>query len=424
MLAKLPFKKHAIKGFFLGEQVLFSGANFLLMIMLARFYSDVEVSAYGIALSASLMIQGVLRNCYMVQNSVLLPDIIRNRGTKLMGQHLIFWGIIIALELLALLASVIFDLGYRLEAILSATIVTSLIYGHLSFDRIVMIKYEKYLTPMFAAFVFASIIGTLFLVNWFVTPVSFFVLMLCLALFAAGKITYSVLSIGAPDFFWGWRLARKNARRFLAASTSGSLGYTGYNHIPLFILGTLPSATPAAVFTAMRGLTQPLQLVVRSMDIVDKNFFQTKGTMTEWDIRAKMLRQLGLYAAMSSVFVLGAVILGEWIIYIAYGEKYAHASDVLIGFAVWVMLLTVSFPIETVIVKKDRLNKYNYFRLLAGATGTIAALILCEPYGALGCIIACILGSTVSLAISVWILRDIFFMKPDQNKPQEKASAE
>src|SRR4051812_2378090 len=82
----------------LGDQLLFSAANFLLMLMLARYYSDVEVSGFGIGLSIALIVQGTQRTCYIVQNSVLSPGIFRRRSDKVLGQHLIVWAFIIAAE--------------------------------------------------------------------------------------------------------------------------------------------------------------------------------------------------------------------------------------------------------------------------------------------------------------------------------------
>ena len=156
---------------------------------------------------------------------------------------------------------------------------------------------------MIAAGIFAALVAALFALNWQGYGISFFTAMMLLSLFAAAKILYSVIALTRPDFLWGWRLAKKNLRKYFFSSTMGSLGYTGYNHIPLFILGLLPSQVPAAIFTAMRGLTQPLQMLIRSIDIVDKNFFQTKAVMTERDVRDKLFRQTALYGVFGSVFI-------------------------------------------------------------------------------------------------------------------------
>jgi O-antigen/teichoic acid export membrane protein len=415
MLSHPRLKKYVLNAVFLAEQVFFSGANFLLMIVLTRFYSEVEVSAYGIGLSVSLVMQGLLRNCYMVQNSVLPPAIVRNRAAKVMGQHLIIWLTIAIVESVLLIALLEDGTDARAVSIMAATLTTTLIYGHLSFDRIMMIKHEKYLSPMIAAGIFAALITALFALNWQGYGISFFTAMMLLSLFAAAKILYSVIALARPDFLWGWRLAKKNLRKYFFSSTMGSLGYTGYNHIPLFILGLLPSQVPAAIFTAMRGLTQPLQMLIRSIDIVDKNFFQTKAMMTERDVRDKLFRQTALYGVFGSVFIVLVVLFGEPLIHLAYGEKYSGAGPVLTAFSLWALLLTISFPLETVIVRKGRLNRYNNTRLIAGAAGTAFALYLCPAYGALGGIWSCIIGSVVSTGLTVWLLRDVMFLKTEIN---------
>lgn len=56
----------------LGDQCMFAAGNFLLTVLLARYYSDIDLAAYGIALSIALVLQGVQKNTYVIQ---YLPDI-------------------------------------------------------------------------------------------------------------------------------------------------------------------------------------------------------------------------------------------------------------------------------------------------------------------------------------------------------------
>lgn len=418
MIRKHLQSRLMIKGFFLAEQVFFSGANFLLMVVLTRYYSEFQVSAFGIGLSASLIMQSILHNCYMVHNAVLPPAIVRRRAAKVMGQHLLLWLSIAAAELLLVIFLIAGDYGDAVVELALTTLATSLLYGHLSFDRVMMIKHEKYASPMIAALLYALLVTALFAMNLMEIRISFCIAMSLIIIFAALKILYTSLALPRPDFFWGFRLAKKNLRRNLLPAMNGTLGYTGYNHIPLFILGTLPSAMPAATFTAIRGLTQPLQLLIRSMDVIDKNFFQTKTIMNARDVRNKLLRQLSLYAFLAAALIIAAVFFGEALIHLAYGAKYADASPVLVGFSFWAFLLVVSYPLETVIVRKGRLNLYNNTRLIAGLVGIIAASFLAtETYGALGCIIACIIGSVTAISLTLWLLRDVLLLDKEENRP-------
>ena len=92
-------------------------------------YGVLLLSAYGIGLSVSLVMQGLLRNCYMVQNSVLPPAIVRNRAAKVMGQHLIIWLTIAIVESVLLIALLEDGTDARAVSIMAATLTTTLIYG-------------------------------------------------------------------------------------------------------------------------------------------------------------------------------------------------------------------------------------------------------------------------------------------------------
>ena len=88
-LQKLTGKPLVVRMITLGDQVMFAAGNFMLTILLARYYSEKELAAYGMALSVALILQGVQRNTYVVQNSLLDFKIIKSRGRKILAEQLI-----------------------------------------------------------------------------------------------------------------------------------------------------------------------------------------------------------------------------------------------------------------------------------------------------------------------------------------------
>ena len=83
----------------------------------------------------------------------------------------------------------------------------------------------------------------------------------------------------------------------------------------------------------------------------------------------------------------------------------------LIGWVFIFALMTITFPLETIIVKKDKLITYNSYRLIAGAIGAAAAFIFCTTMGANGAIIASLAGWFASVVFAVWIMRKLLFSK-------------
>lgn len=392
------------------DQVFFSAANFLLVVCLARYYSDIEVAGYGIGLSIALMIQSTQRTCYVVQNAVLAPGIFRRRAKSVLGQHLVAWGWILALEILLAALLLAFLDGEYAYAIVLSTFVCSLIYAQLDFDRIALTKHDRMKDALYASVIFLILCGALF----FLIPawgISYTATMLLVGLYAVLKILRLIMIIGRPDFIIGARLARRATQKYLFSSLLGVVGYTGHSHGPLFILGSVAAASHAAAFVAMRGLMQPLMVIIRSLDVIDKNLVQSESGKSFAALKAVLLRQVAIYGALSAAAILGSWLLGEWVIHLVYGHRYDDFIPLLTGWAVIFSLLAITFPIETVVVKLDRLKRYNSLRLVAGAAGLLLAVILCPPMGAMGAVWASISGWAACVACAGWIIRDVLLYK-------------
>lgn len=397
-----------IRGLSLLDQIMFSAANFILALTLAKYYSNIEVAGFGIGLSVALVIQGLQRTCYVVQNAVLSPLVFRRRAASVMGEHFIVWGIILLLEVLVAGVLWCWSPGEYYVAIMVSSVVCSLIYAQLDFERIVLIKHDKVVDPFIASVAFVLIAGGLF----FAIPrfdIGFLTTMLIVGLYAAAKIARLVLLVDRPDFFWGWRLAKRDYRKYLRASLLSTASYSGYGHAPLFVLGAFAVHVPAAAaFVAMRGLIQPLNVVLRSLDVIDKNLFQVGTVRSPRDLRPVLLRQLVVYGGMAGLAVLAIAVAGPFVIHHAYGHKYDGFEYALLGWGLISVPIAVTFPLETAIVKLGRLYQYNLSRSIAGIAGLGLSLLLCPPFGALGALIACLSGWIISVACGAWVIRDVF----------------
>jgi len=403
-------KKLLIRGISLSDQIFFSAANFLFTMMLAKFYSEIELAAYGIGLSIAMTLQGIQRSSYMVQNAVLPPAILRRRALKVMGQQGLVLGALLLCELGGLWVYGLFEGASPFgTAILTATLVLTLLYIQLDFDRIILIKHERFVDPLITSFLFLALNGALFILIP-LYHLSFGAMMGILAGYGVLKSLWLVFAIGRPDFFWGWRFMVRDFRKYFAASLIGVLGYGAYNNAPIFILGSVAAPIQSAAFAGMRSLLQPLLVIVRSLDIIDKNFFQ-QNDKTLAGLRRSFLRLLFLYGGGALVMLSGMALFGAPLVELVYGAKYAPYSSLLFGWGLVFFMLTISNPIETVLVKRGRLNVYNLYRIPAGVVGVLLSLWLCKPYGAWGAILACFGGWIVSVSFALWLIRDVLFLK-------------
>ncbi len=390
----------------LGDQVCFSVANFVLSITLARFFSETDVAAFVIGMSIALTIQGIQRNCYVVQNAVLAPEILRRRAARVMGQQAIAWGILVGFELLVLLALYLGGVDTYFLHIGVATLACTLMCTQLEFDRIMFVKHDKYWHAAATSVGFFLMVSVLFYISYSTGGLSFAAVMGLVSLYMVAKMLFLFFCTTWPDFFWGWRLLVRDFRKYFKASVVGVVGYAGYNHVPVFILGSFAAPIQTAAFGVMRGLMQPLQIIVKSLDIIDKNVFQ-RLSKEAGGMRRVFLRQLTLYSAVSVGVVVCALGFGGDIIRLAYGEKYVEFTHILVGWAMIFSMLAITLPLETVIVKLGALNKYNYLRIISGVVGAVLSFVLLEPYGAMGAVMASFAGWLVSVVAAFWLVRPV-----------------
>ncbi len=388
------------------DQGMFSVANFLLTVFIVRTYSSVELASYGLALSIVLMLQGAQSNCYLIYNAVLIPEIVRRRASKLIGQQaIVLLSIVVTQSIVTLLIYIYSDSTYFLY-ISVCSIVCSLIYMQLEFERIMYLKHEKYIHSAILSFGFIMIVCSLFIwAHYF--DLSFISVLGIISVYMVLKIILLYSHIAMPDFFWGWRLLKRDIKRSLGGSIASVLGYAGHNHLPLLILGWFATPFQVSIFTVTRSLTQPLQIIVRGVDIIDKNFFQERvrkaGSMMH-----VLRHQLMIYSGVSILMLIVSIFFGEFILSNVYGDEYAQYNHVFIIHIIMMAMLAILFPVTTVMVRHNTLNKYNYWRMSAGALGVISAWFLCAPFGATGAAMACLIGWVLSMAIAgVIVYKDL-----------------
>lgn len=381
----------------LGDQSMFALGNFLLTMLLTRYFEDVELAAFGVGLSIALLFQGVQRNSYIIQNSVLQNHIFRGRGKKILGEHLIAIQPLLAVMTLLSLGAM-WSGGQDLFTLtIITTTVCFAIYANLEFERFVFVKYEQYIMPFITSFVFMVMNGAFL---WFHGALSFYTLMGLLWLYACCKTLFLIAIVGMPDFKGGMVLLRSDVRRNSVSSLLGVVGASGYTHAPVLALGFLSTPTQTAALVAMRGLLQPTQIIMRSLDVIDKNLFRSKAAKAKRGMIGAMYQQIGLYFGVSAVLSLVICFYGKELIMLLYHGNHIEFINVLYGFGIISIFYAVIFPIESAIIVGKSLNDYNKMRFWVGIGVTILSLVLCFLYGAMGAVVTYIIGWVILIALS------------------------
>jgi O-antigen/teichoic acid export membrane protein len=392
------------------DQLVFSLANFVLTIALARSYSSVEFAGYGIGLSIALIVQSLQRNTYTVTTVLMSERRVRKIAGPLMGEHLIVLGGVAIIAAVAFLAISVTTASPLLLAIVVSAVTTGVIYFQSEFDRIVQIKHDRlYDPPVTSIAFFLTTLGLAAAAQF--ANLSFLGFMVGLLIFSVLKGLWLVVTTANPRFRAGWKLLRRDLAARFMPSLIGAAGYSGYNHMPIFILGVTSPPVYVAGFVAMRSLIQPLQIIVRSLDVIDKHVFGADSGSTDEGMRRVFWRTVAVYSAVGAIIMLVTVIGAEFIIDLAYGNRYQGFAITLVGWSLCSVVMVLNAPTESLAFATNRVQTFMHQRLYAGAVGVIASVILCPVLHDKGAILATLLGWIVALGLGVWLVRDTI-MKP------------
>jgi O-antigen/teichoic acid export membrane protein len=382
-----------------------SATNMVISITLARAFSDIEFASFGIGLTVALIVQGVQRNGFLVHLMLLTENRVRVLRHVLLGEHILMMGLI-ALSAIAvvvvLIALGLFDSFLRLIVI--STVPSLLFFLTLDFDRTFYLK--RGMTVSAAGWSVGYLAAVLMLSGTAILGhLSYLQYVALLTLYSLLKLAWLLVSTGRPDFLRGWRFLQRDLKQYLRPSLIGIAAYAGYTHVPLFVLGYTSPPIHVAAFVAMRSLVQPLQVVVRSFDLVDKHqFAQTKIASGEAGQYRMMRRQALTYLAISSALALLLCVFARPLIEFVYGANFAGFELTLYGWAIIFVILAVTLPLESVVFARGETARYFTTRLFAGAVGVVSAYPLCARYDDVGATGAVLLGSAVALLSLGWFL--------------------
>ena len=316
----------------------------------------------------------------------------------------------------------LFDASELSTAAALATLACGLTYMQADFDRMLQVKRDLVIGP-------AILSAAYFLVNALTCAavvflkMPFWAAMLVLAGFGLTKAGVVMALTSRPNLVWGARFLWHDLRVRAKFSFTGSLAYAGYNHIPLVILAASAPPVQAAAFVAMRSLAQPLQTIIRALDIADKNTIREQAAGSTSGLRAVFWKTQAMYLGVVAVVLALIAVAAPYLVRLAYGHQYDGMESLAIWHCSIAALLAFMLPIESLVNILKIYRQHLVWRALSAAAGIGLSLALCKTWGAYGAATATAAGWIIAIFGGAFVIRHVVFSSADRPLISERRGA-
>jgi O-antigen/teichoic acid export membrane protein len=235
------------------------------------------------------------------------------------------------------------------------------------------------------------------------------------ALFVVVSATVAWIGIW-PDFRRGWREIVRDLRAVMAWTTVGTLASGAYSHLPVFILGAVQAPIYTAGYVATRNLLQPLQVLVRGLDIADKHVFS--GRTDQKDFRSGVLWPILRNILASVLYAMPIYALSEGLLTWVYGPKFADFVPALHFWILVFMVVAPVLPLESMIYEKRNAKIYSIGIIVCGILTAAAIYPLVRAWGVMGAIAGSLIGCSLHLIVAsfvAWRSRKPFLFRSRQH---------
>jgi O-antigen/teichoic acid export membrane protein len=387
----------------IADQIVVSLTNFALTLAIGRSFSAEEFASFGIGLSIGLMVQGLQRHALTIPLTLQPDGRILHRHSAILAEQYIVLIAVLLIGLFVIGGTFFISLPRYGYLIALASLVSLVVYLQLEFSRAFLIKTGK------AAFLLASsawygLVSLALAAAALQHLIRYETLLLVLGGAMVLHALALMLSAGLPAWSRGTRLLRNDLLRYGGWSAAATLTYSGYNHLPLLLLGAMAAPIHAAIFVATRSLMQPLQIIMRGLDIADKSVFARvahhPGTR---DTLIFTLNCAAFYAVISLVYCVTAGLFADQLVALAYGSKFAGVGSALLAWLPVYVLMGLAMPLESLVYARRDFRHYFQLRGLASILAFGLSIPLSIYYFETGAIAACAAGWL--LAVSGTVIR-------------------
>jgi len=378
------------------DQALFSASNFMLSIGLVRVFNESEFASYGIAMSIALFCQAIQRG-FNIQASLLDSRNFLAKARGLLGAHLIILTAALLIPLLAYIFLRVVGAPMMTADIAAATVACVAIFFQAETNRVFLIKRGRQVWSLaVSALLFSSYAAVIAL--GYLKAITFQQGMIGLAVLYV-TISAAVAWRGIkPNFSRGWRELMTELKAVMAWTTVGTLASGAYSHLPVFVLGAVQSPIYTAGYVATRNLIQPLQVLVRGLDIADKHTFS--GRADSNDLRRGVKWPILRNIAASLAYAIPVYFFAEGLLTLVYGQRFAGFAPALqLWIAVFVIVGPI-LPLESMIYDKRGAKAYSIGIIMCGFATAVAIYPLVHAWNVMGAIAGSLLGCSLHLLVA------------------------
>ncbi|MFZ2267524.1 MAG: hypothetical protein WAV95_08070 [Azonexus sp.] len=376
------------------DQLFFSAANFLISLVLIRVYSPVEYAGYANGMVFSLALAGAYRMSFAVPASLLNDRLFGLRLRAIPAQHamLVFPLLVFALlfglyEFISGGRGLIYTTSFGVVGCLA-------LFLSIDIDRVVSYRFFYGTLRLVFSLAFSCAVILCSAMIYVLRP-RFELAMLFLMSLALLKMLIIGLKVGG----FRWRYARLVWHRLIKTTvgwnTFGTLSAIGYASAPQWLLGLFSGAHAVAGFSAVRLPLQPLMVVIRSLDVVDKILFAKLASDSGVSGSKKIIKTYLMYLGFSVFFGLCIFNWAAEIITIVVGERYVGFVQVFRLTIVAYIIISTMAPLETVVYKLELFRSYAYAQFVGGVVGLCACIPLIHHFSAEGAVVGSIVGYLV-----------------------------
>jgi O-antigen/teichoic acid export membrane protein len=388
----------------IGDQILVALTNFSLTLAIGRSFAASDLAAYGIGLSVALMVQALQRHTFIIP-LMLRPRMLgAGQAAAAMTAQIIVLGFAIAGGSLALLGGALSGLPPYAMLVVASSLVCLVVQVQLEFSRAFLVKSGRP-TLLFASACWYAAVSGLLAFAALGGQIEYATLLAVLGAAMLLHMAAIILLVRRVSPRRGLMLLRADVRRYGGWSLTATTTYAGYNHLPLLLLGVMASPVHAAAFVATRSLMQPVQILLRGLDIADKSGFAKRaGTPQKQAAYLFTLKLALLYAVAAGLIGTAIAVFADPLMALAYGSKFSGATPGLIAWAPVYVMISISLPFESLVYARREFRSYFLIRGVASVAAVALAVPLIGHFQAVGAIAACGVGWLIATTGTVVVL--------------------
>lgn len=383
------------------DQAIFSATSFLLILFISYRYTPEELAGFGMGIAVGLALGGAYRTAFVVPLALSEEAHFTQNVSIQSTRHIS----ILALFILSMMTSLyLFNSNSYYRLAILGTMANCTLYISIDYDRLLcyrILSYKKaWVISLLTSLAIILMIGI-----QLYSSIGYYIFCLIFTSFILLRTVAIALFVGGARLLHlrpALRAVLTNPGMWGACGTMAS---SGYGQLPAWTLALVCGPLNVASFSIARSLTQPLQIVIRSLDMIDKLTVGRLRKGSTIDTRRFIHRTYWLYCAIS-IFSLSLIaIFAQPLVELFFREQYSQTYTTLRWWCLVVFFVSTSAALESRVYSEGQFQQYAWFQFAGGALAMVASIPMSMLFQENGAVMSCALGWLIPYG---WLLRRNF----------------